>query len=232
MLRPFLRFALGLALLCALPPASFLSAQEPVLRTEFWAESEPVETLPAIVSEAAPRAAVPEEVVQALLEEARRIFAGMIWGFRFEYVPYDKARGVAEELKILPLGEILWGDPRLNSSQTRTRGTQLRVYMEYRPDAFAASRRASWNDSTYQSAQGRGAAPLSLGLEARKTALDQAAKEALREMLRPVVKNKPREIRGIFAYDEAPRLVITGGTYTATARIRVKVTEVRGYTVY
>ncbi len=206
--------------------------QDVVLRAEFWAESEPVEVLPGAIADAAPRAVFPEEAARALLDEARRVFAGMIWGFEFRYVPYDKARGVAEELEIAGLGEIPWGDPRLESSQMRLTGTQVRAYLEYRADPLAAARKSSWGDSTYQSAQGRGAAPLAGGRDSRRIAVDQAAKEALRELLRPVVKNKPREIRGVFAYDNPPRLVIVGGTYTAVLRIRVKVTEVRGYPAY
>lgn len=209
-----------------------ISCQDVVLRAEFWAESEPVEVLPAEITDTAPKIVFPEEVARYLLEEGRRIFAGMIWGFEFRYVPYDKARGAAEELEILSLGEIPWGDPRLESSQMRLTGTQLRAYLEYRPDPTAAARRASWGHATFQSAQGRGAAPLAGGRESRRSALDQAVKEAFRELLRPVEKNKPREIRGVFAYDVPPRIVITGGSYTAIVRIRAKVTEVRKYTVH
>jgi hypothetical protein len=220
------------AVLVGLLSAQSLVCQDVVLRAEFWAESEPVEILPAEITDTAPKVTVPEEVVRSLLEEGRRVFSGMIWGFEFRYVPYDKARGVAEELEILPLGEIPWGDPRLGTGPTRLTGTQLRAYLEYRPDPSAAARKAAWENATYQSAQGRGSAPLAGGREARRTALDQAAKEALRELLRPVEKNKPREIRGVLAYDGSPRIVITGGTYTAILRIRVKVAEVRRYTVY
>ncbi len=219
-------------LLAGLLSARAIACQEVVLRAEFWAESEPVDVLPAEISDTAPRVVVPDEVAKSLLEEGRRVFSGMIWGFDFRYVPFDKARGVAEELEILPRGEIPWGDPRLAASQTRLTGTQLRAYLEYRPDPAAAARKAAWEQATYQSAQGRGSAPLAGGREARKAALDQAAKEALRELLRPVEKNKPREIRGVFAYDGSPRIVITGGTYTAVIRIRVEVAEVRKYSIY
>lgn len=219
-------------LLAGLLSVRLAVCQDLVLRAEFWAESEPVEILPALITDTAPNVVVSDEVHRSLLDEGRYIFAGMIWGFEFRYVPYDKARGVAEELEILPLEEIPWGDPRLGIGQTRLTGTQLRAYLEYRPDPTAAARRAAWGQATYHSAQGRGSAPLSGGREARKAALDQAAKEALRELLRPVEKNKPREIRGVFAYDASPRIVITGGTYTAILRIRVKVAEVRRYTVY
>lgn len=219
-------------LLAGLLSARGIACQDLILRAEFWAESEPVEVLPAEITDTAPKVTFPEEVVRSLLEEGRRVFSGMIWGFEFRYVPYDKARGVAEELEIVPLGEIPWGDPRLGTSQTRLTGTQLRAYLEYRPDPSAAARKAAWDDATFQSAQGRGSAPLAGGREARRTALDQAAKEALRELLRPVEKNKPREIRGVFAYDASPRIVITGGSYTAVVRIRVKVAEVRRYSVY
>jgi len=211
---------------------SSVPAQELVLRAEFWAESEPIPALPTLIDGAVPGPVSPENVAEALLSEARRVFSSMIWGFEFVYVPYDKARAVPEELMIIPLGEIPWGDPRLTSSDLRSSGTQLRAYLAYRPDASVASRRMSWEGAPYESAQGQGCASLSGGMDARFKAMDEAAKEALRALLRPIVKNKPREIRGVFAYDKAPRLVVAGGNYVATLRIRVNVTEVRAYSVY
>lgn len=215
--------------LLALAP---IRAQEAVLRAEFWAESEPLTALPSVVEDAAPKSITPEQTAEALLSEARRVFSGMVWGFQFVYVPSDKARGVAEVFELSPLGQIPWGDPRLTVSDLRTTGTQLRAYLEYRPDGFGAGRMESWQDVSYESAQGRGSAPLAGGSASRFEAMDEAAKEALRNLLRPIVKNKPREIRGIFAYAAAPRLVIAGGSFIASLRIRVRVTEIRPYTVY
>ncbi len=203
-----------------------------MLRAEFWAESEPHPALPESVGDAKPGPSVPDEVVRQLLSEARRVFSAMVWGFEFVYVPYDKARGVAEIFEVKPLGEIPWGDPRLSASGIRAAGTQLRAYVEYRPDAAGASRWRAWRDATCESAQGRGAAPLSGGAGSRIAASDHAAREALRALLRPIVKNKPREIRGVFAYGEAPRIVASGGSYVATLRILVRVEEVRGYPAY
>jgi len=224
----FLRIALLTSILDIFLLTAALPAQELVLRAEFWAESEPVPSRPA--AETGPIA--PDDVAEALLSEARQVFSAMIWGFEFIYVPYDKARAVPEELNLSPLGAIPWGDPRLTLAETRSSGTQLRAYLEYRPDAHGISRRKAWETSPYESAQGQGAAPLSEGPEARFKAMDEAAKEALRALLRPVVKNKPREIRGMFAYAAAPRLVVSGGKYVAILRIRVHVTEVRAYSAY
>lgn len=220
------------AILCVLLACLPASAQELVLRAEFWAESEPMPILPTTIDvpESGPQA--PDEVIRSLLDEGRRVFAAMVWGYEFVYVPYDRARRVAEVFDLTPLGEIPWGDPRLTVSERRRTGAQLRAYLEYRPDASGTNRRLAWEGAPYKSAQGRGTAPAVRGTEARYKAMDEAAKEALRALLRPIVKNKPREIRGTFAYAQAPRLTVSEGKYIADLRIRVTVTEVRGYSVY
>ena len=221
-----------LAFFCSLFIYLPVSAQELVLRAEFWAESEPMPVLPTTIDvpESGPQA--PEEVVRSLLDEGRRVFAAMVWGYEFVYVPYDRARKVAEVFDLTPLGEIPWGDPRLTVSERRMTSTQLRAYLEYRPDASGTNRRLAWDGAPYKSALGRGAAPAIRGTGARYKAMDEAAKEALRALLRPIVKNKPREIRGTFAYAQAPRLMVSEGKYIAELRIRVRVTEVRGYSAY
>jgi hypothetical protein len=223
---------LFLVMLCAFLSSISAQAQELVLRAEFWAESEPMPILPPVISDVAPGPRVPDEVAASLLSEARRVFAAMVWGYDFVYVPYDKARKVSEVFELTPRGEIPWGDPRMTATDTRASGTELRVYLEYRPDESGTRRRLAWMGAPYESAQGAGTAPTIEGVGARYKAMDEAAKEALRALLRPIVQNKPREIRGTFAYAEAPRITISGGSYVAVLRIRVKVTEVRAYAAY
>jgi hypothetical protein len=67
---------------------------------------------------------------------------------------------------------------------------------------------------------------------ARRAAIIDASREALRAYLRGLEFNKPREVRGSFAFASQPRLVLTGGRWVATVRLRVGVDEITPYGGY
>lgn len=174
----------------------------------------------------------PEEAARRLLEEARWSFAGMIRGFRFRYVPADLARGVAELIELESLGGIPWGDPALRVVETvRSEGT-LRARIEFSCDASRAAELAAWRSADFMAAAGTGRARVAGGVERRRNAVEDAVAEALRALFRTVVLEKPREISGVLAFAEAPRVVVSSGDYAATVRLRVKATEIRPYPAY
>ncbi len=174
----------------------------------------------------------PEEAARRLLEEARWSFSGMIRGFRFRYVPADVQRGVAELIELESLGGIAWGDPALRVVETvRAEGT-LRARIEFSCDAARAAELAAWRSADFLAAAGTGRARVAGGVERRRTAVEDAVAEALRGLFRTVVLEKPRELTGVLAFAEAPRVVITSGDYVAVVRLRVKATEIRPYPAY
>jgi hypothetical protein len=67
---------------------------------------------------------------------------------------------------------------------------------------------------------------------ARRAAIIDASREALRAYLRGMEFNKPREVRGSFAFTSQPRLVLTGGRWIASVRLRVGVDEIIPYGGY
>jgi hypothetical protein len=54
-----------------------------------------------------------DEMFNRILEEARYVFSGMVYGFIFSYTPYDRSRGVEEEFLLEPYQWIQRGDPNL-----------------------------------------------------------------------------------------------------------------------
>lgn len=173
-----------------------------------------------------------ERAVRLMLEEARYVFGGMIYGFRFRYVPSDRRRSVAEEFELEPVAEMRFGDPRLSVLSTREEDFRLHGRFEYRLADFQRSRRAGWLSSDIPSVGGEGEEPMWEGHSARLPAVEDAIRLALRGLLRTMTDNKPREARGSLVLLEAPRIYITSGAYRARVDIKVKVDEMRQYQVY
>ncbi|MBN2874886.1 MAG: hypothetical protein JXM71_07315 [Spirochaetales bacterium] len=181
------------------------------------------------------------EAAAAVLAEARWVFGGMVWGFDYVYTPSDRARSIAEYFEM----QATLGDAAvpmdLSVVSARLDGTALVAMVAYRPDAAASVELAAWKQ-TSAAAQGTGSAAALLSADAdtstpaqvaaRRNAVLDAAREALRAYLRGVTHNKPREVRGSFAFASAPRLVLREGHWVATVRCYARVDEIVPYGAY
>lgn len=220
-----------------------------LLRAEFPVDLSPVPPVQAFggVPDPAYRPAMPQgDASVALLEEARWTFSGVVWGFDFSYTPSDRARAIEERFQTSPRGALAWGDPGLKVSSLRIDGSVLYATVAWSPDAFARAELAAWSGADYVSFQGRGVAPAIVGVSdelvdgrlvpgkalARRAAILDAAREALRAYLRTIERSKPREVRGYFSFAAPPRLIQASGSYTATVRLRIRVGEVISYGGY
>ena len=167
-----------------------------------------------------------------LLEEARYVFGGMIFGFPFPYVPSDRRRAVSEEFELAPIAELRFGDPRLSVLSTRVEDLRLHGRFEYRLADFQRSRRAGWLSGDVPSVGAEGEEPIWAGHDARIPAIEDAMRLAVRGLLRTMTDNKPREARGSLILLGSPRIYVRSGAYRARVDIEVKVDEIRQYTVY
>ena len=70
------------------------------------------------------------------------------------------------------------------------------------------------------------------GLKGKRASLEQAAKEAIRNHLRPIHANQPREIVGELLLWSEPRVVIKSGAYLTVAQVKLKVRDVRSYSLF
>ncbi len=235
-----------LAAACLLLAAAPLSAQDRdvVLRGEF-----PVDYMVPPSPEGFQGVSDPDFIpkfpdsdsAKAVLAEAAWVFSGMIWGFDYVYTPSDKVRKVEEFFTITPRGAIRPGDPGMRVESVRTEGVVILATITYLPESTARREYFSWSGAVYAAAQGKGGAPSlpPVGqlapagrLESRRAAISAATREALREYLRGQTHNKPREVRGTCAFAMPPRVAIISGSYAATLRLRVSVTEIIPYGKY
>lgn len=167
------------------------------------------------------------------LEEARRWFSGIIYGYAFLYEPLDLARGVEEVMELKPLGEIPWGDPRLKFAGHRVEDREGKIFLKFTYDmnrsqlqAMQAGRRQDFKPTG-----GKGGVPEQFKPENRWQALEAAVREGIRTWLRPREYNKPRRVTGEVVLRNPPQISHNSGQVWAQVNFYLKVTEVREYLI-
>jgi hypothetical protein len=212
----------------SLGPAHDSGAQVPgaVLRAEFWADREPV---PGADD---PWPVTPEIARRRILDEAARVYSGVVYGFDYEYTPYDKARGLEERFELAALGSIPPEALVLKPGAKAFSDYDIRVYVEYGPDESQAARMESYRRDPWKSSQGIGKADVLRGIVGRDEAYRDALRAAVRAFLQGQEPNKPRQAKGRVVFERVPTLKVSGGFYVVQARVRVTASEVLPYRLY
>ncbi len=114
--------AFGALLLClvALPAAA-----DDRLFVRPWVELEPIVRIEAEYP-------IPLEKAGGwVLEEARALLSGMVYGWTFSWTPGDLARKVEDRFELVPVAEIPWGSDRLAVRQTQVEEARLFAQVSY-----------------------------------------------------------------------------------------------------
>jgi hypothetical protein len=173
------------------------------------------------------------------LREAAMFFSGMIYGWSFHYDIGERARGIAEDFDVFePMGEIVWGDPRLTVTEAEIRETKLLMWADYRLSELQQKRMQSWRMDMIRNAQGvgycpiQGPAPDSTWLDIQNAAVKDAARAAVRQMLRASERNRPKEASGYISLASFPRFFMASGRWVAIARFYVQIDEIIPFAAY
>jgi len=172
------------------------------------------------------------------LQEAAMFFSAQIYGWSFHYDIGERARGIAEDFELTPLGEIQWGDPGLYVTHARFENHVLSAWMDYRPTDAQRRRLEMWTMGTVRSAQAVGYGPLGGPVEAsdwltiKKKALEDSARAAVRAMLQGSERNRPKEATGFISLQAFPSYLMDAGRWAAQARFRVDIKEITPFSAY
>jgi hypothetical protein len=198
------------------------------LELEVWCELEPM------IQESDAYPLAPDDARRRVLEEARGLLSAMIYGVRFAYTPADTQRRTAEQFQLTPVAELAWGDPRLTVAGSEVREKRLYVQLRYDLQDFQSARRRAWQSNAVPAASGTGASSLFAGPapQGKRRSLEEALKEAVRNHLRPVLFNKPREIRGELLLWQAPQVIVDAGQYVTTVTVKLRDLEIRPYSFF
>lgn len=191
-----------------------------------WVELEPLVRIEAEYP--IPR----EKAGRWVLDEARALLSGMVYGWTFFWTPGDLARKVEDRFDLVPVAEIPWGSDRLAVRQTQVEEARLFAQVSFLMTPAEELRRRSWAGAAVDAATGAGEAPILDGRGGKLTALANAIKDAVRNHLRTRILNKPREIRGEIVLWEDPRSWVASGAYHAEAKVRLRVLEVVPYRIF
>jgi hypothetical protein len=192
------------------------------------------------------------EAKRRAAREAAVFFGGMIYGWSFHYDIGERARGIEEKLELSPLGSVDPGDPRFEITDTQIKEMRLYLWADYRPGEEQKRRLSMWKTGLVRSAQGLGHGPLGYApglrsdgspdsgepsddpawLAVKKAALEDAARAAIRAMLRANERNRPKEASGFISLAAFPRFWLDKGQWTASGRFLVNVTEITPFAAY
>ena len=206
-----------------------------VIRGEVWVDLEPIygdrpDPEYPLGTETAGRRA---------LQEAALYFSAMIYGWSFHYEIGERARDIAEDFDVFePMGRIEWGDPRLIVTEVENRDTVLHIWADYRLSDIQRRRMAIWRTGTIRTAQAVGYCPLagpspdSTWPDIRAVVLKDAARAAVRGVLRGDERNRPKEAAGFISLASFPRFYVESGKWTASVRFRVQINEIIPFGAY
>jgi hypothetical protein len=173
------------------------------------------------------------------LQESALYFSGMVYGWAFHYDIGERARDIAEDFDVFePMGEVRWGDPRLSVTESETAGSTLRIWADYRLSEIQQKRMQLWRTGTIRNAQAIGFCPIqgpspdSGWLDIRNAVLKDAARAAVRQMLRSSERNRPKEAAGFISLASFPRFYLDSGQWAASVRFRVQINEIVPFAVY
>ena len=204
-----------------------------VIRGEVYVDLEPIyaghvdEEYPLDIETAGRRA----------LEEAALFYSSMIYGWSFHYDVGERARGITENLELESISIIPFGDPALRVTETSIMNMRLRLWTDYHLNDAQQRRMQVWRTGKIRNAQAIGYSPSALEeypgwLDVKKMALEDAARAALRSILRGSERNRPKEVIGFISLASFPRYFIDGGRWAASARFRIEIIEIIPFSAF
>ena len=172
------------------------------------------------------------DVAERLLEEARIVLSGMVYGWNFLYRPPDRRREVSGVFELTFLGEIAPGDPGLTALELARDGPTHFGAFEFRTDPPERRSLAFWRSFARNTSAGVGRAPLVEGRAGRRAALDDALRDAVHARLRFQYQNRPREARGSIALARPPVVGTDAGDYVYRVEVVIILGDVRPYLAF
>lgn len=212
-------------------------SQKEQLRIQIWSE---VDSFPGGFDEDEEKKAIPsvsesglyDFAVSRTKEIAPFLMSGMISGWNFDYVPYDKTRKVSEVFEyneIIPynssVNPITYKNPVVEDDKLLSW-----AYCDRTESQQLAYRR--WSAIAHPKVHGIGKASVQDGFDGIKQACSEAMKNAVREYWRIYIKNKPKEIYGVLLLIGVPRVYISEGQYVADLEFFMETDKIVQYSYY
>lgn len=160
------------------------------------------------------------------------IINGMVYGWNFVYVPYDKARGVEEYLEITEIvsADVIRGGIKYTSPWIAD--NNLNCWIEYTRTDSQVQNYNLWASIQNPVIGGIGYGSVEKGFEGIEEAARESLKDAIRNYYRQTIKNKPKEINGAVLIRKFPTLGIDSGRYVINLDFFLECGKIVEYSVY
>lgn len=170
-----------------------------------------------------------EYPISRIRETAPFLIEGMVYGWRFTYVPPDRIRQVSEYFTIEAVRSITPEIGKITYTRPWIEESRLYCWVDFEPTPFDEKARLQWTSTRYPKIQGKGFGALSEGFDGIAQACKEAAKLAVREYARTIEKNKPQEIEGTLLITGSPKLGVDSGRYSAVLDFFLDVGTIKKY---
>lgn len=155
--------------------------------------------------------------IRKIKELAPYIVQGMVYGWKFDYTPSDKARKVPEFFDVKEVTPMPSQDlARISFAKPWYQEEKLWAWVEYARTPEQIYIFKSWHAILYPRIKGVGYARLSEGFDGIRKACEEALKNAVREYERTRIKTKPKQIEGTALIIKPPQIGIDAGRYKVT----------------
>ena len=202
-------------------------SQERMVRFALWAATE---AYPGLESSGKTALELPAKKIREL---SPFVISGMVYGWKFDYVPYDKARGVAEYFEFTPVHELTEDEIKLiNYTKPWIYESRLNCWVEYRRTDQQVYAFKSWQSVQFPKIQGTGYAKLSEGFDGLQKAFSEALKLAVRNYERKWIKTKPKEISGTVLLREPPKIGVDAGRYKVSLDFFMETDKILEYKTF
>lgn len=210
--------------------------QDQTVRMSLWAETD---AYPGLFETDTGDTSISEDDERYILPVARIkkiapfILEGMLYGWSFEYTPYDKTRAVQEYFEFNPVQKLTeWEEKSIRYKKPWVKDTRLYAWVEYDRTEAQKYQFQVWDSVTNPKIRGYGYAKLSEGFDGIQRACGEAMKNAVREHWRQLVKNKPKEIDGKLLLCEPPVIGIESGRYVVTLDFFIETDKIIEYKTF
>ena len=204
------------------------------IRIALWAELDAYPSSKEAANAASTASSPFAYPVSRLKMTAPFLLGGMVYGWNFSYTPSDALRSVEERFEITEIGNnaedieqshIVYSKPWIADNKVN-----VWVELERTPEMIFTY--TMWSRITAKKAQGKGSGKIADGFAGITDAAKDALKNAVRAHYRPILKNKPKEIRGRALIRRTPRLGLNAGRYILELDFFLETDRITPYTQF
>ena len=168
------------------------------------------------------------DMEEQFVKDISEAISGMIYGWKFSYIPSDIKRNISEIFNIEPVAQLIWGDPNLRFKDNWVKDYIMYQNVTYYLQEFQKKRIKSWNSSVTPTSYGEGSESIYIK-NGKSLALKEALKDSIKREFQSRGKDKPRSIQGQILLREIPRIFVNSGVYNTQIEVLLIYKDINEY---